>query len=292
MLGGMAAYRHVDGRTLCLGKNPPVIDPRTLKLEKYVYGLGQPPASVDYAQGITNWGMMLNGNNSYGNGVPSDGLGDCTCAMAGHGVQVARLNSPSGIVTPPDATIEQLYQKACGYVPGNESSDQGGYILNVLNWVRQNPPWSKKKRYAGTGHKHPWQLLAYADPEAEDFVSIQWSIDIFQAVGIGLQLPITAQAQVGGLWEVTGNPNLDHNAVPGSWGGHAIIICGYKFVNGVLWLLGITWGQLQWMTQGFWSAYVDEAHALLYRARVDTFGVKYPKAMALLKRDLKAITGG
>lgn len=285
------AYKHIDGRILQLGKLLPKIDPRTLKLSKYLTSLPTPPISANWTGGVSQFGMMLNGTNSYGNGVPPDGLGDCTCALAGHGVQISRLNTGSGIVTPADATIEQLYEKTCGYIPGNESTDQGGYIINVLNWVRQNAPWMKRKRLGRSGHKHPWQLLAYADPNLGDFAQIQWAISIFQTLGVGLQLPLTAQGQVGPnlVWNVVGDGQTGNSAA-GSWGGHCVLVVGYKYVAGDLWFLAVTWGQLQWMTAEFWANYVDECHCLLYRSRVEAFGARYPAALTQLLADLKAVT--
>lgn len=266
-----APYTHPDGRVLLLGKKPPRIDPRTLRLASYV--LPPAPPSSNWTKGVTSWGMMLN-----------NVLGDCTCAMTGHGVQVARLNSPSGIVTPPDSTIESLYEKACGYVPGDPSTDQGGVIVDVLNWARQNIPWQHK---GGAGQrKHPYQLVAYADPNPSDIAHIKEAIATFGTVGIGLQLPITAQAQVGGVWDVVGNPRKDPNSEPGSWGGHAVIVPAYDPTT----LTCITWGALQRMTYRFWATYVDESHALLYRAWVERFGSAFPVMLAQLQRDLALVT--
>ncbi len=278
--------------TLKLGKKPARVDPRTIQLDKIIPSLPSPPPACDFSGGLTQFGMMLNGPNSYGQGVPSDGLGDCVPAHVAHGVQVARLNSPSGIVTPPDIAILMLYVKSCGYVIGNESTDQGGVIIDVLNYARQNAPWMKKKRWgqAGGGHKHPWQLLAYTDPALRDTLHLQQAIATFQVVSLGLQLPVTAQSQTGSLWDVVGNPQSDPNSQPGSWGGHAVVLIGYRMVGGVLQFLCITWGQLQWMTAQFISTYGDEAHALLYRARVEAFGALYPQALAQLMTELGQVT--
>jgi hypothetical protein len=286
----MAPYVHTDGRTLQLGKQPAKIDKRTLKLANYA-PLPLPPIACDFTKGVTEFGMMLNGPNSYGGKVPADGLGDCTCAMMGHGSQIARLNSPTGLITPPDLFILGLYIASCGYIPGDANTDQGGVIVDVLNWARKNSPWMKKHRPSGSGHKHPFQLLAYADPDPSNLVHVQQAIATFGTVGMGVQLPITAQAQVGTLWDVVGNPNSDPNSAPGSWGGHAVIVCGYKYVNGVLWLLCITWGQLQWMTANFWLTYVDEAHALLYLAWVENFGQNFSAMLTEMVADLKLVTG-
>lgn len=274
-----------DLKHLKLGKKAPRVDPRTLQLSKYIGALPAPPESCDWTQGVTEFGMMLNGPNDFGNGVPSDGLGDCTCAAIGHGVQIARLNSPSGIVTPPDLVIERLYEGACGYVQGNPLTDQGGVIIDVLNYVRKNAPWLKKKRHTGVGHKHPYQLLAYADPNPNNTEHVKQAIATFGIVDIGLQLPNTAQEQVGGVWDVVGNPSTDPNSAPGSWGGHSVIVCAYTPTT----LTCITWGALQQMTWNFWNTYVDESHALLFRAWAEKLAVQSPETLEQIEQDLQEV---
>jgi hypothetical protein len=254
-----------------LGKKPPKIDPRTLKLSRYA--LPAPPESCNWYKGVTSWGQMLN-----------DTLGNCTCAAAGHGVQVATLNSPDNEVTPPDSTIEELYEKSCGYVPGQPNTDQGGVIIDVLNYVRQNEPWTEKGR---PDHRHhPYELFAYADPNPDDVTHVKQAIATFGMVDIGLNLPLTAQSQTGTLWDVVGNPQTDPNSQPGSWGGHSVICAAYDAKT----ITCITWGALQPMSWAFWNTYVDESHALLFRAWVQQFGTDYPEMLAQLETDLGEVT--
>jgi len=137
----------LDIAKLKLGKLPAKVDTRTLRFAKYAGALPPPPIACDFSKGVTEWGLMLNND-----------LGDCVCAMIGHGVQVATLNSEEGQITAPDSIVQSLYENACGYQPSNANSDQGCVIVDVLNYVRQNAPWAKKKRYEEKGHKHPYQL--------------------------------------------------------------------------------------------------------------------------------------
>jgi hypothetical protein len=219
----------------------------------------------------------------------NDVLGCCVCAMNGHGAQVATLNSEEGEITAPDPLILSLYEIACGYQPKDANTDQGCVIVDVLNYVRQHAPWAKKRRFDEKGHKHPYQLMAYADPDPANIVHVQQAIYLFQTVGIGLQLPITAQNQTGPNtpWDVVGDPNSDPNSQPGSWGGHAVVVIGYNATG----FLCITWGALQWMTTAFWNAYVDEAHALLYRSRAAQLGAEMPAMLTALESDLALVTG-
>lgn len=257
-----APYTHTDGRILLLGKDTPKIDNRTFQLKDFL-SRATPPPSANWYQGITSWGMMLN-----------DTLGDCTCAAIGHAKQVSTLNTPDGEETPPDVLILNLYEKSCGYVNGDPSTDQGGIIVNVLNYVR---------KYRLGKHKH-W-LYAFADPDPGDVEHIKQAIATFGIVDIGLQLPITAQNQVGSTWDVVGNPNTDPNSQPGSWGGHSVIVSSYG-TNG---LTCITWGALQTMTWEFWSTYVDESHALLMKSWMQSSAVQSGVNLAAMESALQAL---
>lgn len=252
-----------------LGKKAPKVDSRTLKLAKYTAALPPPAPSCDWTKGVQNWGGMLN-----------DNLGDCTCAAIGHGIQVTSLNG-DGEMTPPDSYVLSLYEKSCGYNPNDPSTDQGGVIIDVLNFVR-----SHKIGDHVPGHTHKFQLYAYADTNPKDVAHIKQAIQIFGVVDIGLALPNSAQSQVGKVWDVVGNPNTDANSQPGSWGGHSVIVCAYDETT----LTCITWGALQKMTWKFWETYVDESHALLFHAWVEKFGAQFPEMKAQLEQDLALVT--
>ena len=100
-------------------------------------------------------------------------------------------------------------------------------------------------------------------------------------------MPITAQKQVGALWTIVGDPNTDWKAMPGSWGGHSIVVCAYDAHQ----LIGITWGQLQAMDWGFFSAYCDEAHALLMHQWMATPAiVQSGFDLAAMEAKLKALS--
>jgi hypothetical protein len=256
-----------DPNTVKLGKLAPAIDHRTLKLERYIAGLPAPPPSANWYSGITEWGMMLNAT-----------LGDCTCAAYGHGAQVVTLNTPTGLVTPPDILIENLYEKACGYVPGDPSTDQGGVILNVLNQCRQNGLGHKRPPHHP--HKKKFPLYAYAAIKPSDIAHVKWAIELFGVIDIGLQLPISAQSQE--VWDVVEGPN----GVPGSWGGHSVVISSYDSSG----LTCITWGQLQKMTWAFWAEYVDEAYALFYTIWMERMQTNFPSGLAMLEQDLKEVS--
>lgn len=213
----------MSNRNLKLGKSSPKIDPRTLKLEKYLLPtLPPPPSTLDNTRGVTSWGMMLN-----------DTLGDCTIAGVGHFQQLWTGTSPS------DADILAGYENVCGYNPSDPNTDQGGVEIDVLNYWRQN---------GIAGHK----IIGYADPQLNQ-THMKQAIYLFGGVYIGVELPLSAQNQ-SSFWEWESDEN---GGIVGSWGGHCVDVVGYNAKGPIF----ISWGQVMGMSWGFWDKYVSEAHA-------------------------------
>jgi len=252
-----------DHTRMKLGKRPRRYDRRTLRLARYFTpSLPAPPTQWKNSGTVADWGMMLNGPNAYGPGVPRQGLGDCTIAAVAHAVQVWTLKA--GMVTVPDATVLNYYESWDGYKPGDPKSDQGGEELTVLK------DWRKD---GFSGHK----LLAFADPDPQDELHVRQSVYLFGGLYVGVALPLSAQTQ--DVWDVASGPQ----GQPGSWGGHAVFVPDYD-ADG---LTCITWGQLKRMTWGFWGTYCDEAHALLSPDWQPPAGFD----MAALKADLGKVAG-
>jgi hypothetical protein len=249
---------------MMLGKKAAKFDPRAFQLRDFLE-LMQPPAQANWYKHLTSFGMMLNNTK-----------GCCTIAAVGHAEQVATLNTPTGMETPPDSAILSVYERACGYVPNDPSTDQGGVIVDVLNWVRQHP--------LALGCGKP-TLFAYAAPNPGDIIHAKQAIAEFGLLDIGIQLPISAQSQVGKVWDVVGNPDTDPDSKPGSWGGHSVIVCAYDENT----VTCITWGQLQVMTWRFWQKYVDESHALLMDAWMNRFGPISKVQLAAMQNRLNAL---
>ncbi len=224
--------------SLRLGKRPARLDPRTVKLARFLPSeLPAPPDATDWASGIVSWGMMRN-----------DLLGDCTIAGLGHAVQVwsAATGNP---FTVPDQVVVDYYGRWCGYIPGDPSTDNGGIELDVLNqWRKSSDGFFTEK------------LIGYADPDPGDLLHIKQSIWLFGLSYIGLSLPISAQRQ--DVWDVVDGAS----GSPGSWGGHCVIVLGYDNRT----LTCVTWGELKQMTWAFWQKYCDESHTLLSKRWLDS----------------------
>ena len=247
----------IDHTPMRLGRRAVKTDSRTLKLGKYLKnGLPPAPAAVDWTNGITDWGMMLN-----------DQRGDCTIAAAAHALQVWSAHT-TGEITVPDETILSYYEKWDGYKPGDDGTDGGGIELDVLT------KWQKSDF---DQHK----LVAFADPLYTNLEQIRQAIYLFGGVYIGIALPVSAQKQ--DIWDVV--PNGGDDAKPGGWGGHAVFVPKYDATT----FTCITWGALKTMTVAFWLEYVDEAHALLGHNWLSHKGSPSGFAMAELQVDLGLI---
>lgn len=260
----------VDHQKVKLGKRPAKLDARTLRLAKYfLASLPPAPAEVDWTSGITDWGMMLN-----------DTLRDCTIAGCGHAMRVWSA-ARGGEYTLPDAAILQKYEQWCGYVDGDSSTDQGGVEIDVLN------DWRNRAFY---GHL----LYAYADPDPMDLEYVKQAINLFGGIYIGLALPMSAQGNR--TWDVSSGDN----AIPGSWGGHAVFCPKYRTdTDGNLIITAISWGELYDITQAFWlyndpanGPYIDEVHALIAPEFLSLKTDNTPEGLDLdtLKEDLAIIT--
>jgi len=84
------------------------------------------------------------------------------------------------------------------------------------------------------------------------------------------------------VWDLN---TLNGDGAPGSWGGHCVYVPKYD-ANG---FTCITWGGLKRMTNAFWEAYCDEAHALLGADFIGANGSPQGFNLAQLQLDLTAI---
>jgi hypothetical protein len=204
--------------------------------------------------------------------MDNDQIGDCTCAAAGHLIMEWTANAGKKMVTPTDQQIVAAYSAITGYNPTTGANDNGAQEVDVLNYWRQT---------GIAGHK----IGAFVSLEPSNHTHIMDSVYIFEGCYIGLQLPISAQAQTQNHqpWSVPPGGTTG-DGKPGSWGGHAVPVVAYD-ARGVT---VVTWGALQIMTWTFWEAYCDESYAILSTDYLN--GKKQAQQgfdMAQLEADLK-----
>lgn len=249
-----------DHSKMKLGKKAAVHDKRTMRLADYVSNALKPPERIDWSAKITQLGEMLN-----------DQLGICTIASAGHLIQAWTANNDNQVILA-DSDILKGYEEACGYVPGDPSTDNGGVEITVLNYLRQT---------GLGGHK----IFAYVAQEPGNKTHVELSVDLLGGCYLGLELPRSIQGQK--VWSVPPGGPVDDGA-PGSLGGHAVPAVAY----GPAGITVITWGQLLTMTWQFFSVYCSEAYGLLSLDWAN--GTKQAPSgfdFAQLQSDLAAITG-
>jgi hypothetical protein len=257
----LATALHVRNPALLpLGKLAPVHDARIPMLAKYTKALPAAPVSVDWTKGVSTWGMMRN-----------DTIGDCTCAAIAHAIQIWTKNAAAE-QTLSDDSVVKLYSAITGYNPKTGANDNGAVESDVLKyWLRNGVE----------GH----HLDAFVSLQPHSIEDIKDAVWLFGGCYIGLSLPKSAQAQIGGLWTVPAS-GLSGDGAPGSWGGHAVYVVGYDARG----LTVITWGGLQRMSWNFWWAYCDEAYGLLSRDWIAKNGIAASGFnFAALSMDIQAL---
>lgn len=219
-----------------LGKLPVKNDKRTFKLAKYIKKLDSPPLAVNYLMTrLKPWPMYAN-----------DRIGCCTATSACHSI-INWTDDVGKAFEPHVDDVIQAYSAVSGYDPQTGVNDNGAIMLDVLNY------WRK------TGiAQHP--IYAFVKIDTKNKNEVKQAINLFGSIYVGLSLPISAEKQIGKIWTV---PNLMSrmfgNGRIGSWGGHAVAIGAYS----KNYLTCVTWGELQYMTWGFFNYYADEAYAIL-----------------------------
>lgn len=216
-----------------LGRKAPDYRKPRLWAEDY-YKVSELPSfkpSVDYASEVGNWPMYMN-----------DTIGDCTIAGIGHMVGAWSRYAGGTEVVLTDDIIEAAYEVVGGYVPGNESTDNGCQMSDVLAYAQQ---------YGIGGHK----VTAFAQIKEVTELTLNQALQVFGSVYLGINCPQSAEDQFGkGPWTyVKGSPII---------GGHCITLQKFQ-QNARGDYTIITWGAEQAMTLEFARTYIEEAWVAL-----------------------------
>ncbi|HEY6325631.1 MAG TPA: hypothetical protein VIW73_03820 [Candidatus Cybelea sp.] len=240
-----------------VGKLPPKRDDRTLLFEEYLSPrLAEPPARVDRESRVHRWPMYAN-----------DRLCDCTCAAAAHMVQSWTAYARRREIVPEWRAVVASYYAITG------GRDEGAYCLDVL----------KHWRAAGVGGD---RIAAFAQLRDRDSTQLKLAIDLFGSCYLGFALPDFA-LHTRRRWDVPASGSTG-NARPNERNGHCVSVMGYDAAH----LYIVTWGRLKAVTWAFFSAYMDEAYAVLSRDWLSA-ARKAPSGFGLraLRRDLERLGG-
>lgn len=224
----MSADLFGSGRSLRLGRLPNVPTRPRLRLGTFIdrQELGEPPPSVNWWTLVADWPMYAN-----------DSIGDCTVAEVGHQIGSASKYATGNEVLFTDAQIVSMYSAVTGYVPGDESTDNGAVIQDVLTYWR--------KTGLG-GHK----LAAFAEVDVSNRSEVLQAVAAFGSVDLGHMVTQgdMDSFNAGTAWDTSyGNTTVV--------GGHSTELVGYDSTFGYL----VTWGRVQKFTWRWWNARVDEA---------------------------------
>jgi hypothetical protein len=238
------------------GKHPAKRDYRTLRFHDYLtHPMLVPPAAVSILERVEN---RLHGTDPK-TLFPMDGndtLSDCTIAAVAHGDTVFHgLIGRQSIMT--KSYVVKLYYHLTGGV------DSGLYLLDVVNYWRQNPIARD-------------EILAFASVDVKKHVDVKLGIELFGGVILGFQVQQNCVQEFNAGQPWTPGPLTNE--------GHAVYAVAYD-ADG---LTVLTWGSTQKATWDWWDECVDEAYALLPpEAQIGEFTPHFN--FAQLKADLSAV---
>lgn len=202
-----------------LGRLPSRLDPRTLRLEKYIQLRELTfPDACRWEKNVQRWGV--GGNNQYGN---------CVIVTSAHMLlnwRAAELGDTRPISD--DAIIE--LSRTMGALDG----------FNILERLKY---WRKSGMWADI-------LWAYVAINTADDAQIKIAVSVFGGADIGINLPSAWQNAK--RWDI----GTGRTYRPGSWGGHSVPIVGYDTENlyVVTWgeIMPMSWAALkEYVDEGY-----------------------------------------
>lgn len=214
------------------GKSEPKIDPRTLKLSRYM-GEFDVPERMDWS--IGRYGPLANNR-----------IGNCTAVTAHHLTQTwSQARGSGNYYKPTAAQAVRTYAKFTGYDDATGKRDNGAVVLDVLR------KW--RKEGLSTGHK----AHAFAQVDDDSIDSIKAACWLFGGLYLGFALPSYVEGEYR-HWSSPGSKR-GPTTKPYSGGGHAVAMLGYTKEHALI----ASWGAKIQVAWGFVDKYLDEAYAVL-----------------------------
>lgn len=192
---------HINA-TVKMGRKRAVSNGPRLQLKNYLrQALPVAPATCDYSPAA---GRVL--ANIYGN----DTLGDCVIAGGYHIVGVETGNAGK-LFSATNAQIIADYSAIGGYVPGDESTDQGCNEETALNY------WQTHGFADGT------KILGWLAVDATNKAEVMAAMYLFENLVFGIELPDAwispFPSSSGFTWDVAGQADPNN--------GHCVVGVGY-----------------------------------------------------------------
>lgn len=246
----------------CLGKRPARAGAVKFALSHYasVASLPEPPRKFEHCL-LSNWQMYSN-----------DRFGCCVFAGAAH--EHMKWGAEGGsIVAFTDANVLSDYSAVTGFDPTKPDTDQGTDLADAAAYRR------KTGIIDASGRRH--LIDAYVSLPIRNAAIIAKAAWLFGAVGIGVQLPSSAEGQFdrGEPWDVVEGATIE--------GGHYIVVVGRNSVGN---FLIVTWGRLHAMTPRFLETYMDEGLAYLDLERIKNNLSPEQFDVAVLQADLAELS--
>jgi hypothetical protein len=241
--------------TFRYGKADATRDDRDFKFARYrtAEPLPTPPDDWGYDNVIPQGGWGMLGNDQWG---------DCVWAGAAHEHLLTSkvAGSPAAF---DDTGVLADYSAATGFdanagPPGSNPTDRGTNVRTALGYRRTTGILDA----AGKRHKIGAYLALDVDKiKGGDFTEVAEAAYLFGAVGIGIQVPQSAETEFSEhkMWSFhEGSPNV---------GGHYVPIVAHRRH-----IECVTWGRVQPMGHRFCSTYIDEAWAIVNPDFLDVNG--------------------
>lgn len=225
-----------------LGKLPARFDKRTLQFKSIMKRI-LPPIPKEWD---------IDSQFSFQLPIPmfaNDVHGDCVMAGTAHQTLRFEAIEQNQVINITDKDVLDQYFKESG------GQDYGLVMLDHLQaWRNGWVVGSRKLLCLIIGGKR-YGIDAFASIHPKEHNEVMAGIYLLTGLQVGLLLPLSAQDQVGKVWEVKDGPGSE----PGSWGGHCVFVPSYNEQGPVC----ITWGAKQQMTWDFLDKTCDEAYVVV-----------------------------
>ena len=210
-----------DGTHRLFGRRTPTKPTARLRLRNYlIEGASTPPAACGYT-----YKARPQVHQMYGN----DALGDCVEAAVGHTIGVFGANAGAWWTFTTDQIIE-MYSQMGGYIPGNETTDNGTDIAVALSiWERVG--------VTGPGGNH--KIAGALSVNAADPEECRQAIWLFENLILGLDLPDAwinpFPSDSGFVWDFAGpaDPNNGHCVVAAAYDPASVYIATWGLIGGM-----------------------------------------------------------